>query len=298
MMKDASSGARVALLDDVAPLSPRFPVWFCDIWGVVHNGVRADMAACDALVRHRKAGGIVIFITNSPRPRPALIEQLDGLSVPRAAWDDIVTSGDVTRAVISAREGARVFHLGPEKDRRLREGLPVEITGPDDAEIVLCSGLYDDQTEQPENYRDLLAGLARRGLDMVCANPDLKVQHGDRIIPCGGALAAIYEELGGNVIMAGKPFSPIYEECLKRAEAAAGRRVEKADILAIGDGMATDMKGARNFGIAALYIATGVHHEELKAGGLPAILARLEEEAPGLNLVGVMERLVWKGERA
>jgi len=205
MVKDAPSGAHVDLLDDVAPLSPRFPVWFCDIWGVVHDGVRADMAACDALVRHRKAGGIVIFITNSPRPRPALIEQLDGLSVPRAAWDDIVTSGDVTRAVISAREGARVFHLGPEKDRRLREGLPVEITGPDEAEIVLCSGLYDDRTERPEDYRDLLAGLARRGLDMVCANPDLKVQHGDRIIPCGGALAAIYEECRSPCGQGGNP---------------------------------------------------------------------------------------------
>ncbi len=287
-------GQAPAILHDVSPLSARYPVWFCDIWGVVHNGVKADQAACDALVRHRENGGIVIFITNSPRPTPALITQLDGLKVPRESWDAIVTSGDVTREVIRSRAGAKVFHLGPEKDAHLREGLPVTFTGEEDAELILCSGPYDDLTESPEDYRGMLKALAARNLDMVCANPDLKVQHGDRIIPCGGALAAIYAQEGGRVIMAGKPHPPIYEACLRKARKAAGRHVDKSEILAIGDGLATDILGARDFGIAALYIATGIHHEELLKGGVAAIMELIEKTAPGVHLAGIMERLAWK----
>ena len=286
--------ARSPLLRGCAPLSPRYPVWFCDVWGVVHDGLRADEDACEALMRHRENGGIVIFITNSPRPRAALIDQLDGLKVPREAWDDIVTSGDVTRAAVARHAGSKVFHLGPEKDARLREGLPVAFTTGRDADVVLCSGLYDDQNETPEDYREMLSALAARGLPMICANPDLKVMHGGRIIPCAGALAEIYAGLGGEVLLAGKPHAPIYEECLKRAERAAGRKVKRAEILAIGDGLGTDILGARDFGVAALYIAGGVHHEELAAGGVAAIVARIEEVAPGVDLAGIMEHLVWE----
>ncbi len=290
-----SGAADVPLLDDVAPLSTRYPVWFCDVWGVVHNGVQADPAACDALARHRQQGGIVVFITNSPRPVKALIEQLDGLKVPRTAWDAIVTSGDLTQRLVARHAGRRVFHLGPPRDARLREGLPVTFTGPEEAEVILCSGLFNDHEEQPEQYRAMLADLAARRLPMVCANPDLKVQHGDRILPCAGALAAIYEALGGEVIMAGKPFSPIYEACLEKAEAVAGCSIEKDEILGIGDGIGTDILGAANFGIAALFIATGVHHEELEERGLDHVLARIRAVAPHVDLVGVMERLQWKG---
>ncbi len=283
-----------ALLDDVSPFSARWPVWFCDIWGVVHNGVKADAEACHALVRHRHNGGVVVFITNSPRPTPALIEQLDGLKVPRESWDAIVTSGDVTRDVIRQRAGQNVFHLGPQKDAHLREGLPVTFTGPEEAATVLCSGLFDDQNEQPEDYEDMLRELAERDLDMVCANPDVTVRHGERLIPCAGALAAIYEQCGGTVIMAGKPYAPIYEACLDKARKAAGREVKKSEILAIGDALATDILGARNFGVAALYIASGIHREELEREGLAAILERIEHIAPGADLAGVMNKLVWK----
>ena len=289
---------RAALLDDVSPLSGRFPVWFCDIWGVVHDGVAADAEACRALAMHRRNGGVVILISNSPRPRKALIEQIDGFGVPRDAWDDIVTSGDVTQAALSRHPGAKVFHLGPPKDARLRDGLPVTFTGEEEAQMILCSGLYDDRNEQPEEYREMLARLAERRLPMICANPDIKVRHGGKVIPCGGALAMIYEELGGEVLLAGKPYAPIYEMSMEKARAAAGRGVDKGEILAIGDGPATDMLGAARFGIAALYIASGLH-EELAGGELPeslveAIVRRIEREAPGVNLVGVMKRLVWK----
>ena len=283
----------VPLLEHAAPLSRQWPVWFCDIWGIVHDGVRADEASCEALVKHRESGGVVVLVSNSPRPRPALLKQLDGLRVPREAHDDVITSGDVTRAIIARHDGRNVFHLGPERDAHLREGLPVHFGGPDEAEVVMCSGLFDDRTEQPEQYRPMLEQLAARHLPFVCANPDLVVKHGEHILPCAGALAAIYEELGGEVIMAGKPFAPIYEEALRKAEAAAGRTVKKREILAIGDGIGTDMKGAANFGIAAVFVAGGISEGALDEHGVDELAARIRKEAPGLNLVGIMRRLQW-----
>lgn len=283
----------VPLLEHVAPLSARFPVWFCDIWGVVHDGVRADEVSCEALQRHRAAGGVVILVSNSPRPKPALLKQLDGLKVPRDSFDDVITSGDVTRAIIARHAGEKVFHLGPERDAHLREGLPVAFSEPEVAEVIMCSGLFDDRTEQPEQYRAMLEKMARRRLPFVCANPDLIVKHGDDILPCAGALAAIYEELGGEVIMAGKPYPPIYEEALKKAEAAAGHGIDKRRILAIGDGMGTDMKGAATFGIAALFVAGGISEGALDEHGVEELVERIRAEAPGIDLVGVMRRLQW-----
>ena len=283
----------VPLLQHAAPLSRQWPVWFCDIWGIVHDGVRADEVSCDALVRHRREGGVVILVSNSPRPRPALLKQLDELRVPRESHDDVITSGDVTRAIIARYAGRNVFHLGPERDAHLREGLPVNFGGPDEAEVVMCSGLFDDRTEQPEQYRPMLERLAARHLPFVCANPDLVVKHGERILPCAGALAAIYEELGGEVVMAGKPFLPIYEEALRKAGAVAGHTVEKQQILAIGDGIGTDMKGAANFGIAAVFVAGGISEGALDEHGVDELATRIRKEASGLNLVGIMRRLQW-----
>ncbi len=301
---EATGGQQAALLlQHAAPLSGRYPVWLCDIWGVVHDGVRADMAACDALTRHRANGGVVVLISNSPRPRPALIDQLDGLKVPRDAYDDVITSGDVTRAVITRlaqQQDRRVFHLGPERDARLREGLPVSfVSTPEEAEVIMCSGLFDDRTEQPEEYRPMLEKLASRQLPFVCANPDLIVKHGNDMLPCAGALAAIYEELGGEVIMAGKPHQAIYDEALRKAEAAAGRTIERREVLAIGDGMGTDMKGAADNGLDALFIAGGISAGLLDDGGqdvaagVRKVLQMLQEQAPGLKLVGIMRQLQW-----
>lgn len=289
----ATAAEVVPVLEHAEPLSGRWPVWFCDIWGVVHDGVHADEASCDALVRHRRNGGVVILVSNSPRPRPALLKQLDGLAVPRAAYDDVITSGDVTRAIVARYAGHNVFHLGPERDSHLREGLPVEFTGADEAEVVMCSGLFDDRAERPEQYRPMLQKLAARRVPFVCANPDLEVKHGDRILPCAGALAAIYEELGGEVIMAGKPYRPIYEEALRKARNAAGREVHKNEILAIGDGIGTDMKGAANFGVAALFVAGGISEGALDDEGPGALAARIRKEAPGIDLVGIMRHFQW-----
>ncbi|PRX07284.1 UNVERIFIED_ORG: HAD superfamily hydrolase (TIGR01459 family) [Martelella mediterranea] len=234
-----------------------YDVILCDVWGVLHNGVASFDAAKKALADARAAGKTVILLTNSPRLSPAVSKQLVNLGVTDAAYDGIVTSGDVTKKIVS--EGPRkLFFLGPERDIGLVSETGVELVEAEEAESILCTGLFDDETETPEDYRDMLSGFAARGLPLVCANPDLIVTRGDRLIPCAGALAALYEELGGTTLIAGKPHQPIYDAALEKARTLLGD-VDKARILAIGDGMPTDVLGAMNYGLDLLYIAEGIH---------------------------------------
>lgn len=281
------------LTNGAATLSDRFPVWLCDVWGVVHDGVVASRKACDALQKHRKAGGRVVFITNAPRPSTAILPQLEKLKVPFDSFDAIVSSGDVTRRLVSAFDGQRVFHLGPEKDLALLEGLPVNFTALDEADAVLCSGLYDDKTETVEDYEDVLVKMRAAGPTMICANPDKVVRYGDRLIPCAGALAERYEEIGGQVNMAGKPFDPIYDEALRQASLKSSQSVSREAVLAIGDGMATDAAGAANYGVALLFVINGIHERELANHGLDAIGKQLAYAAPGVELAGVTTELAW-----
>ena len=251
----------VPIIDSLAPHASRYDVWLCDVWGVIHNGRWAFEAAASACMRFREQGGVVVLISNSPRPSEALVEQLDSLGVPREAYDATATSGDVTRGLISARERMRVFHLGPDRDKPIFDGLDVLHVGPEEAELVVCSGLYDDQTETPEDYADRLATLKRLELTMVCANPDLVVERGTDIVYCAGALAKAYEALGGEVIYAGKPYPAIYELALRLAGEAKGEPPDLARVLAIGDGLATDMAGAMAAKLDAVFVASGVHVE-------------------------------------
>ena len=283
-------------LAGAAGLSQRYPVWLCDVWGVVHNGERAFPAALDCLACHRKAGGAVILITNAPRPSAAIRPQLDRLGVPRGCYDHIVSSGDVTRALVAQWLGRRAHHIGPERDLGLLEGIAVEWVDLKDAEAVVCSGLVDDETENPEDYDGLLQAMRRRDLEMICANPDKVVQKGARLIPCAGALAERYEALGGRVRMAGKPFAPIYEEALRLAAEALGRPAGRSELLAIGDGLATDAQGARNNNLALLFIAGGIHGGDLAAADRPAMAAAVHRAAPGVELAGAMRALSWAGK--
>ncbi|MBW9068148.1 TIGR01459 family HAD-type hydrolase [Agrobacterium pusense] len=242
-----------------------FDVILSDVWGVLHNGVSAFPDAAIALRSAREAGKAVVLITNSPRPAPGVIAQLRVLGVPDEAYDRIVTSGDVTRGLIA--EGPRkVFLLGPERDMPLLEGLDVEVVGEADADSVVCTGFFDDETETPEDYTEMLKGFIARNVPMICANPDLVVERGERIIPCAGAMAAYYEQLGGEVRIAGKPHAPIYEACLAAAKDVRGA-FAKDRVLAIGDGMPTDVKGAIASGLNLLYISGGIHVAEYTLNG-------------------------------
>ncbi len=247
-------------LDRLAELHNRYDVIFCDVWGVLHNGVEAWPLAGEALSAFRNQGGTVVLITNSPRRRQSVAEQLDLMGVYPDAFDAIVTSGDVTRDLISAGS-KRVYYIGPERDLSLFEGLGVSNVGLDDAGIVVCTGLFDDENETAQQYVPVLRDIREKNLPFICANPDLVVERGERLIPCAGAIAALYEEMGGTTLVSGKPHKPIYDAAL----AAAGQlrsHVDKSRILAIGDGMPTDVKGAQDYGLDLLYVSEGIHARE------------------------------------
>lgn len=248
--------------DRLSALSDRYDIVLCDVWGVIHNGVRSFPEACDALTQWGARVGPVVLISNAPRPSYDVVEQLDSLGVPRAAWSGFVTSGDATRAVLAARAPGKVWRIGPDRDAPLYAGFDLDLTGScEDADFIGCSGLYDDETEIPEDYRDRLAVAAKRGLTFICANPDRVVQRGDKLIFCAGALADLYESLGGEVIMAGKPFAPIYDLAIAKAAELTGKPVDRSRVLCIGDGVITDVKGAQDQNLACLFIAKGIHGE-------------------------------------
>lgn len=280
--------------DGLRAMVGRYPLVLCDIWGVVHDGVKAHPLAADALERFRGQGGMVALITNAPRPAASVASQLDALTVRPAAYDLIITSGDVTRDLVASSGFERIFHLGPDRDLLLFDGLDADRVAADRAQAILCTGLIDDETETPDDYRGQLENLARHGLPMYCANPDRVVQRGDDLVFCAGALADVYQELGGTVIIAGKPHAPIYERVLHQVELIRGNRPDKADILAIGDGIATDIRGAAAFGLDVLFVTGGIHAAEPLAGegGAPGLLDRLAPIA-GLKLAGVVPELVW-----
>ena len=275
-------------------VAPNYDVLLCDVWGVVHNGVVATMDACEALRAYRAQGGIVILITNAPRPGEFVQQFIDRLKVPRESYDAIVSSGDVTRSLIEERAGARVAHVGPDRDIPIFDGLDVEVVPIEKADYVVCSGLFDDTVEKPDDYKELIARMRARRLLMICANPDVVVERGEDLVYCAGAIADLYAASGGEVVYAGKPYRPIYEQAMSAARKVRGRNTEYARVLAIGDSVRTDLKGATAFGIDCLFVTAGIHAEELgerenpDSGALAAILAEAKI-SPKL----VMRRLVW-----
>ncbi|WP_374568081.1 TIGR01459 family HAD-type hydrolase [Nitratireductor sp. ZSWI3] len=256
------------MIDRLDALSGNYAALLCDVWGVVHNGIEAYEAACAALARARAAGKAVVLITNSPRPHEGVEEQLDLLDVPREAWDRVVTSGDVTRDLIR-NAPRRLYHIGPERDEGLFDGLDVELVEDFEASGVVCTGLFDDETETPEDYADTLQRLRMRDLPFICANPDIMVERGDRHIWCAGALARDYGLLGGRTLIAGKPHRPIYEAAFRAAGEVLGRELGREEALAIGDGILTDVKGADSYGIDVLYVTAGIHAREYGAADNP-----------------------------
>ncbi|MEO8926154.1 MAG: TIGR01459 family HAD-type hydrolase [Caulobacteraceae bacterium] len=274
------------LVAGLADVAAPYDVLLCDVWGVIHNGREAFAAPCAALARWRRERGPVVLISNSPRPWGDVADQMDALGVPREAWSVLVTSGDATQGLLAARAPGPAWRIGPERDSPLYEGLGLRFADIEAAAFIVCTGLNDDEVETPEDYRAPLAEGVARGLEMICANPDKVVQRGDRLIYCAGALADLYQDLGGLVVMAGKPFTPIYDLCLARTEKLLGRRLDRRRALAIGDGIATDLKGAQLQNLDALFIASGIHGgaalggaSDLDMAAVEALLAREDARA-------------------
>jgi HAD superfamily hydrolase (TIGR01459 family) len=261
---------------------------------VIHNGRESFPAACAALAKYRAEVGPVILISNSPRPRGPVIEQLDGLGVPREAWSEIVTSGDATRVLLAERAPGPVWTIGPPRDEALYEGLGLEFSELHDAKFVCVTGPYDDENDEPTDYRARFEACIQRNLTLICANPDIVVQRGDRLIYCGGALAQLYESLGGKVTMAGKPYPAIYEICLKLAAETLGRPLDHKRVLCVGDGLPTDVRGANAQGLDCLFVANGIHGEETVRDGL--VDTKIVEHllgVEGLHAAWAMADLVW-----
>ncbi|MGD9806563.1 MAG: TIGR01459 family HAD-type hydrolase [Hyphomicrobiaceae bacterium] len=255
----------IAVLSHIAPLAQTADAWISDIWGVLHNGLSAFPEAGPACVRFREAGGTIVLVTNAPRPEAKVALMLDRLGLPRTAYDAIITSGDVSRSIVAEFPGGKLFHLGPKRDAGIVEGLDTVLTGPDEAEVVLCTGLFNDESETPDDYREMLVSLSARDVPLICANPDLMVERGPKLIPCAGSLAQIYETLGGRVLYAGKPYPAIYERAYAAIAAARGTLPPKERILAIGDGLRTDIEGAGREGLRCVFIASALHVDDQRA---------------------------------
>lgn len=251
----------IPCLPGIAFLAEGTDAWISDIWGVLHNGVTAFPAAGEACVRYRRQGGRVVLVTNAPQPKARVARMLADLGVPRDAYDDIVTSGDVTQKLILPYAGHAVLQLGPVRHAGIFDGLDdiqrTDVIG--DCAAVVCTGLVEDDHETPADYAERLAAFRAHDLPMICANPDIVVERGHRLVYCAGALAEAYETLGGRVQYAGKPHPPIYNEAFRIIDALAGRPVARDRILAIGDGIRTDIAGAGAMGLRSVFIASALH---------------------------------------
>jgi HAD superfamily hydrolase (TIGR01459 family) len=281
--------AAIPLLTSIAGLASTCDAWIVDIWGVMHNGARAFAAAGEACRAFRASGGIVMLLSNAPRPFSAVVGHMASLGVDPAAYDGGVTSGDATRGLIEDFAGRPLLHIGPDRDKGLFQGLDVKIAAAEAAQAIVCSGLYDDTRETPDDYAELFDRLVARRLPMVCANPDLVVERGDKLVYCAGALAAVYAEKGGEVVYAGKPYLPIYERTFAAIEHVKGSPVHKERILAIGDGLDTDLLGAHRAGLRSVLIASAV---SLPGGLDQPTLAQLFASRP-FRPVAALPALAW-----
>lgn len=281
--------AALPILASIAGLSETCDAWIVDIWGVMHNGARAFAGAGAACREFRARGGIVVLLSNAPRPFSAVVGHMAGLGVDPATYDSGVTSGDATRGMIETWSGKALLHIGPERDKGLFTGLGVQLAAAETADAIVCSGLWDDTKETPDDYAALFDRLVARGLPMICANPDLMVERGDKLIHCAGSLAAAYAAKGGEVVYAGKPYLPIYQRTFAVIDQLKGTPVPKERILAIGDGLDTDLKGAHVAGLRSVLIASAVH---LPGGLDQAILGKLFASRP-FRPVAAMSALAW-----
>src|SRR5215213_5303041 len=237
-----------------------------DIWGVVHNGLESFPEACEALHTFRQRGGTVILVTNAPRPADSVQRQLRKLGVADETYDAIVSSGDLTRNFVADHPGKKIFWIGPERDSSIHRGLDAVMAPLEQADYIICTGLFDDETESPEDYRAMMLQAREHKLPLICANPDIVVERGDRLIYCAGAVAELYRELGG--------------------EATSLDRV-----LAIGDSVRTDLTGALGFGIDCLFLTRGIHSEEFE--GLDQLDPASVKELFGHPPRALMRELKW-----
>jgi HAD superfamily hydrolase (TIGR01459 family) len=275
---------RLRFIDHARDLVADTDVILSDIWGVIHDGLTGFPSACQALRKFREQGGTVILITNAPRPADSVQEQLRGMNIADETYDAIVSSGDLTRNYVASHVRQSLFQIGPGRDSPVFNGLDVQFAPLERADYIVCTGLFDDETETAEDYRAMLTQALERKLTLICANPDMIVERGHRMIPCAGAVAELYRELGGDVIFYGKPHRPIYDRALELATLKRGKPTPASRILAIGDSVRTDLTGANTMGLNCLFVTRGIHAEEFEGlfkgpGDIDATIRQLFDDA-------------------
>ena len=273
----------------------RYDVIFCDVWGVIHDGMTAYPHACSALTRFAGQGGTVVLVSNAPVPKERVAAMLEARAVPASAWHDIVSSGDIALEHVAKAKFGALHCIGPkDRDSALFAKLTARQVALTEADAILCSGLTDDQTETTEDYRPMLEAALARQLPFVCANPDLVVDVGGKHYVCAGAIADLYQHMGGQVFWAGKPHPSAYSAALDVAQRLRGEEITPGRILAIGDALRTDLKAAQGAGVDALFIAGGIHRHDTMNGDMidPAKLEALFA-GTGVPAMGAMGYLKW-----
>jgi HAD superfamily hydrolase (TIGR01459 family) len=258
------------IISSLAEVSGTYDTLYCDLWGCLHDGKQPFPPAVVALRSFRARGGTVLLLTNAPRPKPSVVKQLDRIGVPHDCYDEVVSSGDAAQyALITGAVGRRVHHLGPEKDRVFFTDLsddlrtvatgepPISLVSLEEADGLVVTGLFDDLSETPDDYRATLLYAKTKGLPLLCANPDIVVDFGGKRLYCAGALAQAYDRMGGRSLYFGKPHPPIYDLARRRL-AALPRAGTNPQVLAVGDGIATDIQGAMGEGIDSVFISGGI----------------------------------------
>jgi HAD superfamily hydrolase (TIGR01459 family) len=278
-------------VDHLRELATGRDVVLSDIWGVVHNGLVSFPEACAALKTFRTQGGTVILITNAPRPADAVQRQLRKFGVPDDSYDAIASSGDLARNYVAEHRGEAVYWLGPERDSSIHSGLDPVFAPIEHADYIICTGPFDDETETAEDYRAMMMQARERKLPLICANPDIVVESGDRLLYCAGAIAELYRELGGEVIFYGKPHRPIYERAMALAKERRSKDTPLNRVLAIGDSVRTDLMGAHAFGIDLLFLTRGIHSEEF--AGIDQLDPASVKELFGHPPLALMRELRW-----
>lgn len=247
------------IIETLDQIASDYDAILCDLWGCYHNGIEVYPAAAAACHRFREKGGTVVLLTNAPRPAHSVEALLTRMSAPRDSWDAIVSSGGACQSAVSGGEyGTRFAYVGPDRDLHMLTDLGKDPVVADQADAILLTGLRDDSVETPEHYAEEIAHWVERGLPILCANPDIIVDRGDARLWCAGAIARKAEEAGAKVVWFGKPHAPVYERCRAVVAELRGAATPDARILAIGDGILTDVPGGLAAGLDTLFVTGGL----------------------------------------
>lgn len=244
-------------INNFSEIFEKYDSIICDIWGVIHNGQELFESSIDCLYELKNNSYPVILVSNAPRPGGEIKLMLEKMGLKKDCYDKIITSGDLTQKILNdGTLGSNCYHIGPDRDLKIFEGINVNRVDFDGSDFIFITGLFNDEEEDEDTYLPLLEKSKKRGMKLLCANPDIWVQRGNDLIPCAGAISQKYESIGGEVINIGKPFKPIFDEAIKNINLIGSNKC--LSTLVIGDGIDTDIKGANNYKLDSLLTLGGL----------------------------------------